>query len=163
MDASAREQYVFHYLAMIDMERVRSSLMHLRKVKTIQLQEALFRDAVVTYAKAFTRNRNLLGKKVLRMQPSHVTPDLMSVHDELLELRNTLFAHVDLDRHQLPANFASTLGYCNTYNHLHQPDAIDGGDSGHRFEQRGDGQRDGLQSGTGRWYFGGANLYGARA
>ena len=98
MDTASQEQYVFHYLTLIDMERARTSLRHLRAATDKHIQEALFRDAVVCYAKAFSGNRNLAGKKVLRMDEAFVPSSLTDPHKEVLSLRNTLVAHVDLDK-----------------------------------------------------------------
>lgn len=98
MDIATKEQYVFHYLTLIDMERVRSSLDHLRKATETYLQEALFRDAVVCYAKAFSSNKNLAGKNVLKMEESFVPSALEGSHNEVKFLRNTIVAHVDLDK-----------------------------------------------------------------
>ena len=98
MDVASQEQYVFHYLTLIDMERARSSLAHLRNATDAHIQEALFRDAVVCYAKAFSGNKNLAGRKVLRMDNSFVSPALAASHQEVLSLRNSLVAHVDLDK-----------------------------------------------------------------
>jgi hypothetical protein len=98
MDDATKEQYVFHYLTLIDMGRVRSSLEYVRKVTEVHLQEALFRDAVVCYAKAFSGNRNLAGKNVLKMDESFVPSDLKGSHNEVKLLRNTIVAHVDLDK-----------------------------------------------------------------
>lgn len=97
MDAAAKELYVFHYLTLIDMERARSSLDLLPAATNKHVQEALFRDAVVCYAKAFGGNRNLAGKKTLRMDESFVPPSLEAAHKEVLDLRNKIVAHVDLD------------------------------------------------------------------
>lgn len=97
MDTAAREQYVFHHLTLIDMERARASLGHLREVKNRHIQEALFRDAVVCYAKPFSRNRSLGGKRELRMEESFVPSALEAAHKEVLTLRDKLIAHVDLD------------------------------------------------------------------
>lgn len=97
MDAAAREQYVFRYLTLIDMARARSSFDLLRSATNKDLQGALFRDAVVGYAKACSSNRNRAGKKVLRMEESFVLPSLQPAHRGVLDLRNKIIAHVDLD------------------------------------------------------------------
>lgn len=97
MDTAAKEQYVFHYLTLIDMGRVLSSLELLQSETNKSLQEALFRDAVVCYAKAFSGNRNLAGKRVLRMDESFVPSELVCAHREVLNLRDKIVAHVDLD------------------------------------------------------------------
>jgi hypothetical protein len=98
MDAASREQYVFHHFTLIDMERARGSLRRLREARDQHIQEALFRDAVVCYAKAFGANKNLAGMNVLRMEESFVPSSLIGQHKEVLTLRNTLVAHVDLDK-----------------------------------------------------------------
>ena len=98
MNAATKEQYVFHYLTLIDMERARRSIEYLRSATEPHLQEALFRDAVVCYAKAFSGNKNLAGKNVLRIEESFVPSALDNQHKEIKTLRNTIVAHVDLDK-----------------------------------------------------------------
>jgi hypothetical protein len=98
MDTASREQYVFHHLTLIDMERARTSLDLLRGATDKHIQEALFRDAVVCYAKPFSGNKNLAGKNVLRMEESFVPSALEVAHKEVLTLRNSVIAHVDLDK-----------------------------------------------------------------
>ena len=95
---TAKEQYVLHYLALIDMERVIRSLEYLETVEDKYLREVLFRDAVICYAKPFSGNRSISGKKKLRVTESFVPQALSRSHTEVLDLRDKLFAHMDLDR-----------------------------------------------------------------
>jgi hypothetical protein len=95
---ATKEQFVLHYLALIDMERAIRSLEYLETVTDVHIREALFRDAVICYAKPFSGNRSISGNRKLRVSESFVPPELSASHTEVLGLRHQLFAHMDLDR-----------------------------------------------------------------
>ena len=97
MDKSAKQSYVFHHLTLIDMERVIHSLDRLQKYEDAHTKEALFRDAVVCYAKPFSGNLGMSGKRMENMNQLFVPVQHVASHEEVLKLRNKLFAHVDLD------------------------------------------------------------------
>jgi hypothetical protein len=92
------ERYVLRHIALIDMERALRSLEYLNELKDEHLREALFRDAVVSYVKPFSDNRGVHTKKGLRISENGVPKELKAAHKELVEIRNELFAHVDLKR-----------------------------------------------------------------
>lgn len=112
--ASAQEQFVLHYLAQIDMERVKRSLDYLKETEDLYLRETLFRDAVICYAKPFSGNRKSSGKGMFRISDSFVPPTLRKEHAEIIGLRNQLFAHIDLDK-QAPQ---VTLDVIDGKNHM---------------------------------------------
>jgi uncharacterized ferritin-like protein (DUF455 family) len=58
----------------------------------------LFRDAVVCYAKPFSSNQGLSGKRGLRVSESFVPAELAAAHAEVIDLRYKLFAHMDIDK-----------------------------------------------------------------
>ena len=80
----------------------------LSKVHDDYLQEALFRDAVICYAKPFSSNNGLDGKTKIRVKASFVPQALTSTHKEIIKLRNQLFAHMDIDK-QAPRVSVETI------------------------------------------------------
>lgn len=108
MNTTAKERYVLHYLALIDMERTRRSLEYRDKTENKHLRDALLRDAVVCYAKPFSSNKDLSGKPGLRVASAFVPADMSDAHKEILDLRNQLFAHMDIDK-QAPNVFVDIV------------------------------------------------------
>ena len=98
MDTATKERYVLYHLSLIDMDRVTRSLSLLSEVHDDYLREALFRDAVICYAKPFSSNNALDGKARIRVKASFVPQALTSTHKEIIKLRNQLFAHMDIDK-----------------------------------------------------------------
>ena len=98
MDTAIQESYVLRYLALIDMERTQRSLEHLSEVQDKHLRGALFRDAVVSYVKPFSDNRGRHTKKGLKISQKGIPKELKTAHKELIEIRNQLFAHMDIDK-----------------------------------------------------------------
>lgn len=101
MDTTTKQRYVFHHLTLIDMGRASMSLKYMSETRDAHIRGALFRDAVISYAKPFSSNKDLSGKPGLRMTDSFIPAPLNTAHREVLNLRNKLFAHLDLD-HQAP-------------------------------------------------------------
>ncbi|CAD5374680.1 hypothetical protein RA210_U680001 [Rubrivivax sp. A210] len=97
MNDASKELYVLHHLTLVDMERVARSIQYLSTVTDKHIREALFRDAVVCYVKAFSSNNGIKGKRGLRISNAFIPSALIDAHDQILDLRNKLFAHVDLD------------------------------------------------------------------
>lgn len=83
------------------MERVQTSVGYLSTVLEKHIRESLFRDAVVSYAKPFSGNRGISGQSRLRLADTFVSAALRVAHDEIITLRDKLFAHMDLDN-QVP-------------------------------------------------------------
>jgi hypothetical protein len=98
MNIATKERYVLYHLALVDMERTRRSLEYRDKTKDSHLRDALLRDAVVCYAKPFSSNKGLSGQSGLRVASAFVPTDLSGAHNEILDLRNQLFAHMDIDK-----------------------------------------------------------------
>jgi hypothetical protein len=101
MNEASKERYVFHHLTLIDMERAVTSIQYLSTVTDRHLREVLFRDAVVCYAKSFSNNRGIKGRSGVQIGKGFIPSELVPAHSEILDFRNKLFAHVDLD-HQAP-------------------------------------------------------------
>lgn len=101
MNDDTKELYVFYHLILVDMERVQKSVEYLSTVEDKHVAEALFRDAVVSYAKPFSGNRRFIAQSRLRLADTFVSAALRAAHDDIIVLRNKLFAHMDLD-HQVP-------------------------------------------------------------
>lgn len=125
-------QLALAHLALIDMERVQISIEYLRNANEKDLKDALFRDAVVSYAKPFLNNRYSDGTKGLCISKNHVPNELKNIHDEILVLRDKLIAHTDMtlqkprvDKHQdeMGDNYSLTIsGYENILkDHLIDP------------------------------------------
>lgn len=102
MKTANEESYIFRHLALIDMERVLRSLEYLDDLEDEYLKEVLFRDAVLSYVKPFSGNRGVYTKKWLKITDEEYVPEeLKSVHNDLVNIRNELFAHIDMKR-QMP-------------------------------------------------------------
>jgi hypothetical protein len=90
------DQLALAHLSLIDMERVQRSIEYLRGTEEMDLKAALFRDAVVSYAKPFSSNRYSDQTKGLRISSDHVPKEQKALHDEILALRDELIAHTDM-------------------------------------------------------------------
>ena len=97
MKNAIEERYVLSHLSLIDMERASRSIEYLATTVDDHLREALFRDAVVSYAKPFSDNRGVFTKKGLRISEKGIPQELKVVHLEVIRVRDKLFAHIDLD------------------------------------------------------------------
>ncbi|RYG88452.1 MAG: hypothetical protein EON58_19980 [Alphaproteobacteria bacterium] len=90
------EQYCFLRLYSVDLDTAAKAIPILRRYRRNDVRFALLRDIAVIYSRPFSVNRGKLIKKhVLSLK--HVPSSLRPLHDRLLKLRNTQFAHTDLD------------------------------------------------------------------
>ena len=96
MSAKHDDQLSLAHLSLIDMERVQKSIEFLCGTDDKYLKAALFRDAIISYAKPFSNNRYSNKTTGLRIADSHIPKGLMSAHKELLALRDELVAHTDM-------------------------------------------------------------------
>jgi hypothetical protein len=126
------DQLALAELALTDMHRVQTSIDYIRSTEEKYLKGALFRDAVVSYAKSFLNNQYSDGTEGLCISKNHVPGELKNVHDEVLLLRNKLIAHTDMtlqnprvDKYQdeIGDNYSLTVsGYENIFkDHLIGP------------------------------------------
>ena len=120
-----QEQYVFRHLSLIDMERVQKSIEKMEASDDEYIKEALFRDAVVSYIRPFTDNRGENVKRGLKLNKKGVPKNLKSVHKEIEDIRNQLFAHNDLAEQKTqfgPGTSFSVNGYERVFcDHLVEP------------------------------------------
>lgn len=92
--SSEKEQYYFYKLYSIDFDTARHILRVLRRYRRKDVRYSILRDLVVSYCRPFSGNKgseirkHMLTKKV-------VPKELRPLHDELVNLRNKLFAHTD--------------------------------------------------------------------
>ena len=88
------EKYYFYRLYSIDLDSTKHSLCVLKRYRRKDVRHCLLRDIVVSYARPFSGNKgqdipkHKLTKKV-------VPRNLRQLHDDLIKLRNQLFAHTD--------------------------------------------------------------------
>ena len=132
MSAKHDDQLALAHLALIDMERVQKSIEYLRDTDDKYLESALFRDAVISYARPFSSNRFSDQSKGLRISDNHIPKELTDTHKEVLALRDELIAHTDMtvqkpkiEKYQddVGHNFSMTVsGYATIHNnHLIDP------------------------------------------
>lgn len=79
------------------MERVMKSIENISEMDDPHLKDALFRDAVVTYVKPFTSNKGENIKNGLRLNEKGIPKDLKAAHKSLIDIRDKIFAHNDLE------------------------------------------------------------------
>ena len=106
------EQYTFYRLYSIDFDTTKYTLRVLKRYRSKDVRYCLLRDIVVSYCRPFSRNKgekisnHTLGKKV-------VPKEFHSLHDELVRIRNQLFAHTDsIYRQPKVANFSTDSHKC---------------------------------------------------
>lgn len=112
-------EYRFLRLYSIDLQIARQTLALLRRYRRIDVRYALLRDAVVAYARPFSGNRDPSGKS--HRLPRQLVPKAhRPLHDDLLNLRNQLFAHTDFAarrptvmRWRTDKGFRYPLGFAN--------------------------------------------------
>ncbi len=95
MNKKAFEQYQFIRLWEHDLNLAIYTLKTLKRYKKDDVRNALLRDIIVTYARPFSLNK---GKEIKKHKLSlkFVPSQKRNLHDELIDLRNQLFAHTDL-------------------------------------------------------------------
>ena len=82
----------------IDLDTTVKAIPVLRRYKRGDVQVALFRDIAVTYARPFSVNRGILIPKH-HLSLTHVPKSARAMHKELIDLRNSQYAHTDLKFH----------------------------------------------------------------
>jgi len=89
-----KEQYYFYRLYSIDLDEAKHILRVMKRYRRKDVRYCLLRDLVVIYCRPFSGNKgDKISKHVLTKK---VVPKyLRSLHDELVNLRNQLFAHTD--------------------------------------------------------------------
>ena len=88
------EEYEFLRLYRIDVESARQLFELVERQGTDELRFPLLEIAVVRYARPFSKN---FGSVIKRhwLDDTVVPPDMLSLHSELIGLRDNAFAHTD--------------------------------------------------------------------
>lgn len=92
----AEERYVFLRLCEKDFLVATSVLRMIRRYTRPDARLALLRDGIVSYARPFSDNRGHLFP-ILRLGASVVPKSNRPLHKELMEYRNQVFAHTDVE------------------------------------------------------------------
>lgn len=92
------ENYCFLRLYASDLNTAIHAIATLKRYRKADVQVALLRDIAVTYARPFSINRGNEHRKH-NLDPKHVPSHAMALHEHLLKLRNSQFAHTDLTFH----------------------------------------------------------------
>ena len=94
MNEDEYEEWGFLRLYSSDLNTVRHTLRMLRRYRRKDVRYAILRDVIVTYARPFSGNK---GERRSRhkLTRRYVAKKLRPLHDELLAIRNQLFAHTD--------------------------------------------------------------------
>lgn len=105
-----KEQYYFLKLYSVDLGMVKHILRVLRRYRRKDVRYCLLRDMVVSYCRPFSGNK---GDKILKhkLNKKVVPKDRRPLHDELVNLRNRLFAHTDYTYRQPRVVNCSTETY----------------------------------------------------
>lgn len=96
MHTPEEEFYVFLRFADGDMSQAQMALDHLSKVEGDFLRLCLLKDAAISYCRPFKKSRGVFNKS-LRLDESYVPVHLKGLHAELIDLRDQVFAHTDID------------------------------------------------------------------
>lgn len=98
MTSAEFEYYCFLRLYSIDLDTAKKAIPVLRRYRKKDVQVALFRDIAVIYARPFSVNN---GREIPKHQLplAHVPKSERALHKELIDLRNSQFAHTDLKFH----------------------------------------------------------------
>lgn len=95
MEGREWNNYLFYRVYDIDFDSALHALKVLKRYKKNDVRFALLRDVIVTYACPFSSNKSDTVKShslPLKMVPK----EQRDLHNELMEVRNQLFAHSDL-------------------------------------------------------------------
>jgi YHS domain-containing protein len=121
----ADEDFI-HYVDCIDsLNRAWSILQNLGKVEQPSaLNGAAFLFALIEYAKPYTRSEGIHGRR--KLLPPEL-PELLALHEQILDLRNQVLAHSDLTVKQAQLHLHSFNG---------KPYYIASSNCGHSFPSR---------------------------
>lgn len=101
------EKYYFYRLYSIDFDSTKHALRILKRYRRKDVRYCLLRDIVVSYVRPFSTNKGMNIPKH-NLTKKLVPKELCPLHDELLNLRNQLFAHTDYQyRRPKAANFST--------------------------------------------------------
>jgi len=89
-----KEQYHFLKLYSVDFDSAKRILQVLKRYRRKDVRYCILRDLIVTYCRPFSVNK---GDKITKhtLTVKVVPKELRPLHNELLAIRNQLFAHTD--------------------------------------------------------------------
>lgn len=93
-DVPTLEEYRFFRLYSMDLNDARVTLELTQRVSDDSIRIPILRDAIVTYARPFSKNFGRLHSKH-RLTEEFVQKESLALHRELLEFRDSAFAHTD--------------------------------------------------------------------
>lgn len=93
--ARVEERYYFYRLSDHDLEHAKFALERVMKVEDKFLQHALMKDAVLSYARPFSKSRGYFGKKYA-LPEKYVPAAQKELHRRLMFYRDQVFAHTDI-------------------------------------------------------------------
>jgi hypothetical protein len=90
------EAWRFYRLYSIDLEGAKQTIQMLKRFAEADVRYAILRDAIVAYARPFSKNRGRFLKHH-RLSDAIVPREFVALHAELITLRDRAFAHTDHD------------------------------------------------------------------
>lgn len=90
------EKYVFYRYAHSDIELALKSLSLVCGCVNNYIIAALIRDAIISYSRPFINNKGIYRPQGLNLPLSFVPTTKKALHQKILNLRNSIFAHTDL-------------------------------------------------------------------
>lgn len=96
MHIAEEEFYVFLRFADGDISQALIALDHLPEVEADFLRLCLLKDAAISYCRPFKKSRGAFNKS-LKLDNSYVPVCFIGLHTELVDLRDQVFAHTDID------------------------------------------------------------------
>ena len=91
------EKYAFLRLYAHDLESALQTAKIISRYKKMDVRSALLRDIVVTYCRPFTESRGEGIIKDFFSIKKFESEDMKLLHNELIKLRSSLFAHTDFN------------------------------------------------------------------
>jgi len=95
MKNETEEEYVFLRTCTSDFYMAEKSLSLMEDFEFGYIQFVFLRDAVISYGRPFSKNRGIHNTPH-RLNTEYVPDKYSQLHDEILRLRDTLFAHSDI-------------------------------------------------------------------
>ncbi len=96
MHTNDEQFYVFLRFADGDVSQALMALDHLLMVEADFMRICLLKEAAVSYCRPFKRSKGTFPG-VLQLDNCFVPSDQMNLHEELIGLRDKVFAHTDID------------------------------------------------------------------
>lgn len=96
MDTREEEFYVFLRFADGDISQAQMALDHLSAVEGDFLRLCLLKDAAISYCRPFKKSRGAFNKS-LKLDKNYVPFCFIGLHNDLVDLRDQVFAHTDID------------------------------------------------------------------